>query len=135
MSQTMIVTRQFRAKKTREDRPSVDRSGGTIPRISRLMALAIHFDQLIREGVVVDQAELARLGHVSRARLTQIMNMLNLAPDVQEEILRLPSVEQGRDTISERHLRPITAQPNWQEQRRKWQTLCGKSPSHSSAHG
>lgn len=54
---------------------------GRVPRISRLMALAIRLDQLIRDGVVTDQAELARLGHVSRARLTQIMNLLYLAPD------------------------------------------------------
>jgi len=44
-----------------------------------LLALAIRLDQLIRDGVVADQAELARLGHVSRARLTQIMNLLYLA--------------------------------------------------------
>ena len=52
-------------------------STGRVPRVSRLMALAIRFDQLIRDGVVTDQAELARLGHVTRARLTQIMNLLN----------------------------------------------------------
>jgi hypothetical protein len=63
---------------------------GRVPRVSRLMALAIRFDQLIRAGVVADQAELARLGHVTRARLTQIMNLLCLAPDIQEAILFLP---------------------------------------------
>ena len=57
------------------------------------MALAIRFDQLIRDGVVADQTELARLGHVSRARLSQIMNLTNLAPDLQEQILHLPRVE------------------------------------------
>ena len=66
-----------------------------IPRVAKLMALAIRFDQLIRDGVVADQAEVARLGHVSRARVTQIMNLLNLAPDIQEELLFLPPVEQG----------------------------------------
>ena len=54
------------------------------------MALAIRFDQLIRDGVLADQAEIAKLGRVSRARLTQIMNLLNLAPSIQEEILFLP---------------------------------------------
>lgn len=57
---------------------------GRVPRVSRLMALAIRLDRLIRDGVVTDQAELARLGHVTRARLTQIMNLLCLAPDIQE---------------------------------------------------
>jgi len=55
---------------------------GTIPRISRLMALAIRFDRLIKSGEVTDQADIARLGHVSRARVTQIMNLLLLAPDI-----------------------------------------------------
>ena len=59
------------------------------------MALAIRFDGLIRDGVVADQAELARLGHVTRARVTQIMNLLQLAPDIQEALLFLPRVEQG----------------------------------------
>ena len=71
------------------------------------MALALRLDQLIRDGVVNDQAELARLGHVSRARLTQIMNLLSLAPDIQELILFLPATERGRDAITEKQLRPI----------------------------
>jgi hypothetical protein len=85
--------------------------------------LAIRFDQLIRDGVVADQAELARVGHVSRARLTQIMNLLNLAPDIQEEILHLPKFERGRDPVSERALRPIAAVVDWREQRRMWRDV------------
>lgn len=54
------------------------------PRLARLMALAIKFDGLVRQGVVRDYADLARLGYVSRARITQIMNLLHLAPDIQE---------------------------------------------------
>jgi hypothetical protein len=87
------------------------------------MALAIRFDQLIQDGTVTDQAELARLGHVSRARLTQIMNLLNLAPDLQEVVLHLRPVSQGRGAISERSIRPIAATPNWQKQRRAWTTI------------
>ena len=64
------------------------------------MALAIRFDQLIRDGVVADQAELACLGHVTGARMTQIMNLLHLAPDIQEAILHLPRVMEGRDPIT-----------------------------------
>lgn len=98
---------------------------GRVPRISRLMALAIRFEQLVRDGVVADYAELARLGHVTRARMTQIMNLLHLAPDIQEAILFLPSMERGRDPITERHVRPITAEANWRTQRRIWLTLKG----------
>jgi hypothetical protein len=90
------------------------------------MALAIRLDQLIREGAVADQAELARLGHVSRARLMQIMNLLQLAPDIQEELLFLPPHTRGCEAITERHLRPIAALPDWRGQRRRWRHLIGK---------
>jgi hypothetical protein len=87
------------------------------------MALAIRLDGLIRAGVVTDQAELARLGHVTRARLTQIMNLLCLAPDIQEQLLFLPPSTGGRDAITERQLRPIVAMPDWRKQRRMWERL------------
>lgn len=96
---------------------------GRVPRISRLMALAVRFDQLIRDGVVADQAELARVGRVSRARLTQIMDLLQLAPEIQEDLLTLPSVERGRDRISERDMRPIAALSDWRRQRKMWTPL------------
>ena len=59
------------------------------------MALAIHFDGLIPSGAVTNYAELARLGNVIRARVTQIMNLLMLAPAIQESLLFLPRLEQG----------------------------------------
>ena len=66
-----------------------------------------------------DQAELARLGHVSRARLTQVMNLLNLATDIQEEILFLKK-RPGRERVTERSLRVIVAVSDWGKQRRMW---------------
>ena len=85
--------------------------------------LAIRFDGLIRDGAVADQAEIARLGHVTRARMTQIMNLLHLAPDIQEQVLDLPLVERGRDPVTERDLRPIAAELDWRRQRRLWRDL------------
>ena len=96
---------------------------GTLPRISRLMALAIRFDRLIREGEITDQAEIARLGHVSRARVTQIMNLLQLAPDIQEDILFLPRTQRDRDPIRETMVRPIVAVFDWRKQRTMWRNL------------
>ena len=96
---------------------------GRVPRISRLMALALRFDRLIKDGEITDQAEIARLGHVSRARVTQIMNLLLLAPDIQEEILFLPRTQSGRDPIREIMLRPIAAVLDWRKQRRLWKQL------------
>ena len=78
----------------------------------------IRFEQLVRDGVVVDYAELARLGHVTRARMTQIMSLLQLAPDIQEEVLFLSPVTNGKDPITERDLRVIVAKVCWREQRR-----------------
>ena len=96
---------------------------GSVPRVARLMALAIRCEDLVRCGEVADYADLARLGHVTRARMTQIMNLLNLAPDIQEEILFLPRITKGRDPIGERNLRPISAMTNWKEQRSRWRKL------------
>jgi len=93
---------------------------GRIPRIARLMALAIRFEGLLAQGEVRDYADLARLGHVTRARVTQIMNLLNLAPDIQEALLFLPPIEAGRDMIKEWQVRPIAAEPTWSKQRRAW---------------
>jgi hypothetical protein len=98
-----------------------------VPRISRLMALATRLEQLIREGLVTDQAELARLGHVTRARLTQIMNLLFLSPDLQEEILFLQLIECGRSPLTEKQLRPIAATSNWSKQRQMWQLHSSKT--------
>ncbi|RLC37128.1 hypothetical protein DRH29_02915 [candidate division Kazan bacterium] len=96
---------------------------GNIPRVSRLMALAIRLERLVSGGEVRDYAELARLGRVSRARITQIMNLLHLAPDIQEAILFLPRTVKGRDPIRERDLRPIAAVPHWNRQRKAWKAL------------
>ncbi len=104
-----------------------DAPTGRVPRVSRLMALAIRLDQLIRDGVVADQAELARLGHVSRARLTQVMTLLCLAPDIQEEMLFLPETVRGRDAITEKDLRPITATHYWAKQRKLMSSLLANS--------
>lgn len=106
--------------------PTPDPPPGRIPRISRLMALAIHFEQLLQEGKVRDQSELARLAHVTQPRMTQIMNLLHLAPDVQEELLNLPRVTEGKDPVTERDLRPITCLRDWRKQREQWQFVLGR---------
>lgn len=106
--------------------PNDDIPVGRLPRITRLMALAIRFDELIQSGEVTDYAELACLGHVSRARVTQIMNLLMLAPDIQEEILHLPRVPGGRDPIHLRQLQPIALVPDWRKQRKLWKALTAR---------
>jgi hypothetical protein len=94
-----------------------------IPRIARLMALAIRFEGLLRNETVRDYAQLARLGRVTRARMTQIMKLLHLAPDIQEQILFLP-LHKG---LNERNLRPIVSHIDWDDQRRMFQKITGHS--------
>ena len=96
---------------------------GRVPRISKLMALAIRFDGLIRDGKVVDRSEIARLSHITQPRMTQIMNLVHLAPDIQEELLFLPPVMDGRARIHEKMLRPITAEVGWGSQRGMWRQI------------
>ncbi|MCZ2342035.1 MAG: hypothetical protein LC104_09605 [Bacteroidales bacterium] len=95
---------------------------GRIPRVSRLMALAIHDEARLRAGTVT-HADLARAGLVTRARVTQVLNLVHLAPDIQEAILFLPRVQRGRAAIILRDLQPITAIPDWREQRKLWHEL------------
>lgn len=96
---------------------------GRVPRVARLMALAIRCDELIRLGEIENYVQLATLGHVTRARVSQIMNLLHLAPDLQEAVLSLPRTHQGRDPIALHHLLPIAAIADWRKQRRQWREL------------
>ncbi len=128
MSQSITIQGKLqiapmRGRPQRVKKPQVvEPTPGRVPRISRLMALAIRFDQLVRDGEVRDYAELARLAHVTRARMTQIMSLARLAPDIQEAILFLPRVERGNDPITLRHMLPIAVFVDWGRQRRMWQT-------------
>jgi hypothetical protein len=96
---------------------------GRVPRVARLLALAHRFEELVREGAVADYADLARVTGVSRARVTQIMNLLHLAPDLQEALLDLPRTLSGRDVVTEGDVRPLTATPEWPKQRALWREL------------
>lgn len=106
-----------------QEPPRPIREPGRVPRVARLMALALRFEEYLRAGQVADYTELAGLGHVTRPRISQIMNLLNLAPDIQQAILFLPRTLSGRDPIHLRQLQPIAAAPDWRKQRRMWQEL------------
>jgi len=119
-------TRSWRGRRRLQagDRPPPrPKPVGRIPRVSRLVALAHRFEHLVVSGAVADQADIARLAGLSRARVTQIMNLLYLAPDVQEEVLHLPPTMSGRDAIRERQLRAIARIPEWSKQRQQWRAV------------
>jgi len=98
---------------------------GRVPRVTKLMALALRFDELVRTGAISNYAELARLGHVTSARVSQILNLIYLAPDIQEALLFLPLTERGRDPIILADLQPIAAMLDWRKQRRRWAEWTG----------
>jgi hypothetical protein len=122
----MTVKRPFQPGLKRKAASKRSAADSRVPRVSKLMALAICFEQLIREGVVADQAELARLGQVSRARLTQVMDLLNLAPEIQGQILGLQPDDRTREIVTERALRRVTSAPDWQKQRGIWRSLISR---------
>ena len=103
MNQAITIRAKVRFRRDQRNRKRI-RQGpapivlpkGSVPRVSRLMALAIRFERLLSEGIVANYAELARLGRVSRPRISQVMNLLHLAPDLQEAILFLPRTVRGR---------------------------------------
>jgi hypothetical protein len=94
---------------------------GRPPRIARLVALAHKLDALVRSGSITSYTELARLGHISPARLTQIMVLLHLAPPIQEYILFLPAADAR--LIPELDLRKIAREPRWDRQRALFERL------------
>lgn len=101
------------------------------PRVARLLALAHRIDDLVQRGDVEGYATVANVGGVTRARVSQIVALLNLAPDIQEAILALP----GDTPISEHDLRPIAAEVDWRRQRRMWKALTsGAATSAMTTH-
>ncbi len=99
--------------------PPTGEAGDSIPRIARLMALALRFEGLLRNQSIRDYAELARLGRVTRARITQIMKLLDLDPSIQEQILFLSNGSR----LNERTLRPVVSRIDWDEQRRMFRKI------------
>jgi hypothetical protein len=124
---TMPLTRRDRA-----GRPEANDVGSPathsvpsarVPRIARLLALARHVEWLVRLGTLSSYAAAARLSHVSRARLSQILSLLHLAPDLQEQLLFLPRPARGRQVLALRHVLKVAAALDWPEQRRRWRKL------------
>src|SRR5216684_4011006 len=107
----------------RKPQTSVTERTERVPRITRSLALALKFEEMVRSGVVGNYAVLAQLGQVSRSRLTQVGNLLNLAPDIQEEILFLRTEEAEQLRISEASVRKLSAILEWGEQRAHWRRL------------
>jgi hypothetical protein len=92
----------------------------SVPRISRLLALALKMEEMIQEGAVKNYSELARRGQVSAARITQVMNLLHLAPDVQEQVLLCHTADHR---LRESAVRKLSTVVLWSEQRNRWREV------------
>jgi hypothetical protein len=101
---------------------------GRLPRVTQALALAIHFENMVRIGDAADYADVARMNCLSRERVSQIVRLVYLAPDIQTEVLFLPPTVTGRYPISEVAARKIANLLSWKDQREAWRQL-------KSAHG
>jgi len=109
-------------KKARKDSKNIGFRASFTPSAKKLLKKAIEWKELLESGKLSNQAEIARIEGVSRVRVTQIMSLLRLAPEIQEHILSLPETTY-RCTITERSLRPITQIDDQKEQLEAFQGL------------
>ena len=86
-----------------------------VPRIARLLTLAHKWEGLVRRGEVKNCAGIARVAGLTKVRVTQILSLTLLAPDIQERLLS-GAVAGGRP-IAEHRLRDFTTEPLWIPQR------------------
>ena len=100
---------------------------GRVPRISKLLALAIKMRDQLADGKVADFTEMATVRHISKPRLSQILSLTNLAPEIQEALLFLPKNHRGPDPITETAVRPIAAQVDWTLQKQLFGKLVNRA--------
>jgi hypothetical protein len=98
-------------------------------RIARMLALAHRLETAIERGDYRDRADVARQLGFTRARVTQLLDLTLLAPDIQEQILHLEAID-GREPLTERAIREVVAQTSWDEQRRVWVDLSFQPPAY-----
>ncbi len=96
---------------------------GRVPRVARWLALAIRLEARLAAGTLADAATVARDAQVTRARVSQVLNLAFLAPDIQEAVLGLPRVAAGRDPVTLGDLQRIALTLDWAKQRALWTRL------------
>ncbi|GMV43622.1 MAG: hypothetical protein AMXMBFR64_53380 [Myxococcales bacterium] len=96
-------------------------------KVARQLALAHHLEAAIERGLVADQAALARKLGLTRARITQLIDLLMLACDPQEQVLALEAVDRV-EPVAERTLRVVAHAGMWVEQRAAWARIATRWP-------
>ena len=107
-------------KKLKPKREPASEPLAKVPRISRLMALAIKYQGMLDRGEVSGITELARLCHVTQPRMSQILNLNWLSPAIQEQLLFLPSRDNRKPYLHEKMLRPLSSEIDWITQQKKF---------------
>ncbi len=115
-----------KAEREREKQETVPEAG-RIPHVTKLMALAIRLDSLLDSGLVANQTEIAKTVGITTARVTQILNLTYLAPDIQRTILELEPTTDTRDPFLERDARTIATNLCWSRQRKEFKKLKNRS--------
>jgi hypothetical protein len=92
-------------------------------RVARQLALAYALQERIQSGEFGNQAALARGLGFSRERISKIMDLLNLAPDIQEEILFLECAPGGQPAAEADLHKLVLKTTVWEEQRACWASL------------
>ncbi len=136
----MTGPRTYAVHLVRKHRNSVELRTGAPPsqppplpaapaRVALLLALAHDIDSKVRNGEIRDWADAARLCGFTRARASQICDLLLLAPDLQETLLFTTRPARGREPIGEQSLRKLLREPDWIKQRQMYSNLTGvKAP-------
>jgi ParB-like chromosome segregation protein Spo0J len=88
-------------------------------RVARELALAHALQARLDAGEFRDHADMARALGFTRARVSQIMDLLLLAPDIQEEVLFADYATR----VTGHALRALVRRPCWDDQRREWVRL------------
>jgi len=119
------ATSKHGQRRIQSPKPSRSESPPQAPHIARLMALAIRLEHLIETGQIANHAEIARTAGLTRARVTQILNLANLAPDIQQAVLELADHPSESTRLKEADLRRYSQIHCWGKQRRLFQKLVG----------
>lgn len=131
LSGTFVVERKGRVVRLSSEPPEAKAKAEVEPvrrpaHVARMLALAHHIQWAIDRRVVADRAEVARKLGLTRARITQLLDLTLLAPDLQARVLALEAVD-GVEPLTERELREVVHTGSWAQQRGKWAAVL---PAH-----
>lgn len=148
---TMLVDRAQSQLRSTVDRIVRVHGGSTVTRFRRLaegelaeeepvrrpavvavqLALALEWDRALTSGQLASRQAIAQETGLTRARITQLIDLTLLAPDIQEQVLFLEAVD-GAEPLGEHTLRAVLHAGTWDKQRAAWRALTAQHPENMS---